>query len=431
MKTLYLDLFSGISGDMFLGAMIDLGVEPAQLERELAKLHVPGWHLHVGRELRGGMAGVRVEVHLPQDPVHHHGPEHGHGHRHDHGDGHGRSFADIREILEASALNTWVKAKALAVFSRVAVAEGRIHGRPADAVHFHEVGALDSIVDTVGGCVALDLLGRPQVAASAVLEGTGSVRCAHGRLPLPAPATLEILAARGVPVTQCEEPHELVTPTGAALLAEFAQSFGPMPGLKPSRVGYGLGSRENQSRPNVLRAVLGEEAASAEHDWETDRIVVLETNLDDVSSEILGGVMEKALAAGALDVFHTAIQMKKSRPGVLLSLLCEAGEADRFTELLLRETSAFGVRRTSAERRKLRREIVQVPTAYGAVEVKLGRLDGAVVQAAPEYESCRQAASAHGVPLKLVYEAALRARQPETGRPGRRIQPRRGGRKRQ
>jgi pyridinium-3,5-bisthiocarboxylic acid mononucleotide nickel chelatase len=427
MSTLYLDLFSGISGDMFLGALIDLGVEPARLEQELAKLGVPGWHLHVGRERRGGMAGVRVEVHLAEAPAHHHGLDHGQAHRHDHGVKHGRSFAQIREILGASALDPWVQERALAVFNRVAVAEGKIHGRPADAVHFHEVGALDSIVDTVGGCVALDLLGRPQVAASAVLDGTGSVKCAHGRLPLPAPATLEILAARGVRVGQCEEPHELVTPTGAALLAEFARSFGPMPNLKPDRIGYGLGSRENQTRPNVLRAILGEETAPGTHDWETDQVMLLETNLDDVSAEILGAVMEQALARGALDVFHIPIQMKKSRPGVLLGLLCEAPDADRFTELLLRETSAFGVRRTSAERRKLRREIIQVATAYGAVAVKLGRLDGAVVQAAPEYESCRRAAEAHGVPLKQVYEAARQAWPPEARGP----QPRRGGRKRQ
>jgi pyridinium-3,5-bisthiocarboxylic acid mononucleotide nickel chelatase len=406
MKMLYLDLFSGISGDMFLGAMIDLGVDPSRLTQELAKLEVKGWHLHTARESRGGIAGVRVEVHLHEEGPHHHPASHGH----DHQGGHGRSFATIRQILEASPLSDWVKQRAVSVFRRVAEAEGRIHGRPPDEVHFHEVGAIDSIVDTVGGCVALDLLGRPQVLASAVLEGTGSVKCAHGLLPLPAPATLEILAARGVRLEQCQEPHELVTPTGAALLAEFAQSFGPMPSLTAARIGYGLGSRQNQTRPNVLRAVLCEAAAlPGTHDWETDLITVLETNLDDVSAELLGAVMEKALQAGALDVFHTPIQMKKSRPGVLLTILCDAADADRFTELLLRETTAFGVRRRTAERRKLRREIVRVPTAYGEVEVKLGRLDGRVVQAAPEFESCRQAAELHAVPLKQVYEAALRS----------------------
>ncbi len=434
MTTLYLDLFGGISGDMFLGAMIDLGADPARLEQELAKLHLPGWALEVSRDSRGGVAGVRVEVHLDEEAHHHHGEKHEHdAPGHDHGNHHGRSFMEIRRIIEASALSAWVKEKSVSVFRRVAVAEGRIHGRSPDEVHFHEVGALDSILDTVGGCVALELLGRPRVFASAVLEGTGSVQCAHGRLPLPAPATLEILAERGVRLEQCDEPHELVTPTGAALLAEFASSFGPMRGMAPAKIGYGLGSRQHQTRPNVLRAVLGREAAAEGHDWETDHVTVLETNLDDVSSEILGGLVEKALAAGALDVFHTPIQMKKSRPGVLLTVLCETGEADRFTELLLRETTAFGVRRTTAERRKLRREIVPVQTAYGAVAVKLGRLDGQVVQAAPEYESCRQAAAAHDVPLKQVYAAALRAGPEPSSSRRTTTAPRRqrGGRKRQ
>ncbi|MBI5386160.1 MAG: nickel pincer cofactor biosynthesis protein LarC [Verrucomicrobia bacterium] len=414
MNTLYLDLFSGISGDMFLGAMLDLGVDARQLEHELEKLGVHGYHLHVSRQTKGGIAGVKFDVHLESD--HHeedHGPQttvHGHhGHDRHHGHEHARTFADIRDLIGRSTLSNWVKEKAVAVFQRVAVAEGRIHGQPAEQVHFHELGALDSIVDIVGGCVALDLLGRPRVLASAVVEGTGSVHCAHGRLPLPTPATLEILTARGASVQQCDEPHELVTPTGAALLAEFAESFGPMRDLKPLRTGFGLGTRENRTRPNVLRAILCEAVAGGPHDWETDSISVLETNLDDISGEILGSFVEKALAAGALDVFHTPIQMKKNRPGVLLTVLCAESDADRFTEMLLCETSAFGVRRTVAERRKLRREIVTVRTPFGEIEVKLGRLDGKTVQAAPEFESCHRAAAQAGVPLKCVYEAVLEA----------------------
>jgi len=229
--------------------------------------------------------------------------------------------------------------------------------------------------------------------------------------PVPAPATLAILGARGIGVTQCEEPHELVTPTGAALLAEFAAGFGPMQGLVAERIGFGLGSRENRTRPNVLRAILGTAATgrpAATLDWETDAIAVLESNLDDVSAEMLGDFVERALAAGALDAFHTPIQMKKSRPGVLLTVLCAEGDADRFSEMVLRETSAFGVRRTRAERRKLRREFQEVKTRFGRVRVKLGTLNGRRVQAAPEYESCRQAAARCKVPLKQVYEAALR-----------------------
>ena len=239
-------------------------------------------------------------------------------------------------------------------------------------------------------------------------------------LPIPAPATLAILGARGIPLSQCAEPHELVTPTGAALLAELVQTFGPMQGLVGEKIGYGLGTRDNQTRPNVLRAVLGEsktegealEAGGAAHDWETDTISVLETNLDDINAEILGNFLEKALAAGALDVFYTPIQMKKSRPGVLLTMLCAQADADRFTEMLVRETSTLGVRRYTAERRKLRREFVTAQTPHGAVTVKVGRLDGKVLQAAPEFESCRKLAEQAKVPLKEIYEAALRAIPP-------------------
>lgn len=427
MNTLYLDLAGGISGDMFVAALIDLGVDAGRLERELRKLRVGGYHLHVTRGLRSGLAGTRFEVHL-EDHEHHdragrHAEAHGHGadgvrsHPHPHA----RTFAEIRALISHSRLSPWVRRRAVAVFRRLAEAEGRIHGLPPDEVHFHEVGAVDSIVDIVGACVALEMLGKPRVEASPVIEGTGWIRCAHGQLPVPAPATLAVLGARGIPLTQCDEPHEMVTPTGAALLAEFVESFGPMTGLRADRIGYGLGSREHQTRPNVLRALLGratarsskshagEPAAAEGRDWETDRVAVLETNLDDVSGEMLGQFVETALAAGALDVFYTPIQMKKSRPGVLLTVLCAESEADRFCELILRETTAFGVRRTVAERRKLRRRIVKVATRYGAVEVKLGSLDGQTVQAKPEFESCRQVADRAGVSVRQVAAAAMRA----------------------
>lgn len=316
-------------------------------------------------------------------------------------------------MIAAGPMSAWVKERATAVFRRIAEAEGKIHGRPAEEVHFHEVGAVDSIVDIVGACLCLEFLGRPRVLASPVVEGTGWVDCAHGRFPVPAPATLEILAARGVVVSQCEERQELVTPTGAALLAELVEAFGPLPEFRLERVGYGLGTRDNRTRPNVLRVLWGESgvgpAVSGSHDWESDRVAVLETNVDDLNPEVLGHFTGRALAAGALDVFHTAVQMKKGRPGTLLTVLCGVEDADRLAVLMLTETSAFGVRRTVAERWKLRREFREVTTAQGPVRVKLGWLDGRVVQAAPEFESCRAAAEAAAVPLKLVYEAALRA----------------------
>lgn len=419
MATLYLDIFSGISGDMFLGAMIDLGIDARLLEVELGRLGVGGYHLHVTRGHKSAIEGVKFDVHLAEDHHHDHGHSHSHGHGHGHGHDHDhshaeehRSFADIRRMILASQLSDWVKQKAVAVFRRVAIAEGKIHGHSPDEVHFHEVGAIDSIVDIVGACIALEMLGRPRVLAASVVEGSGWVNCAHGRFPVPTTATLEILGAKGIALTQCEEPHELVTPTGAALLAEFVDAFGPMTGLVATKVGYGLGTRDNKTRPNVLRAVLGEvvnAAGPATHDWETDSVAVLETNLDDISSELLGHFVGRALEAGALDVFHTPIQMKKSRPGVLLSVLCAASDADKFSELILRETTAFGVRRTIAERRKLRREFVELDTPYGKVTVKVGKLDGRVVQAAPEFESCKTAAAKAGARVKDVMDATQRA----------------------
>ena len=432
MKTLYLDIFSGISGDMFLGAMIDLGVDFDALEAELKKLKLEGYTLSANRRQKCAIDGVKFDVHLTcggeGDHDHSHSHSHEHSHSHDHGhdhshehshehshggdDGHGhsRNFAQISEMIHGSDLSNWVKEKSVAVFQRVANAEGKIHGMPPFEVHFHEVGAVDSIVDIVGGCIALELLGKPRVRSGPVIEGTGFIMCAHGRFPIPAPATLNILAERGVAITQCDEPNELITPTGAALIAEFAEDFGPLQNLTPEKVAFGLGTRDCQTRPNVLRAVLGEETDSASgNDWEADTIAVLDTNLDDISSEVLGDFVERALNAGALDVVHTPIQMKKNRPGVQLSVICAEGDADQFCEMILRETSAFGVRRTLTERRKLKRETKTVNTPHGEVTVKLGKLNGEIVQVAPEYESCRAIAAKADVPLKAVYDAAVAA----------------------
>ncbi|MGO8676849.1 MAG: nickel pincer cofactor biosynthesis protein LarC [Limisphaerales bacterium] len=451
MKTLYLDLSSGISGDMLIGALLDLGADARELELKLRSLGLEGYHLHITRAQKAGIAGVKFEVHLEAGP---HGTPHAHAHGHEHEHGHsqsvphvhpqdplpdstppahGRTFADIRQLIEASPLSAWTKGKAVAIFRRLALAEGRIHGAPPDQVRFHEVGALDSIVDIVGACIALELLGRPRMEASPVVDGTGWIECAHGRFTIPAPATLAILGARAIPLSQCEEPHELVTPTGAALLAEFVETFGPMRNLIAEKTGFGLGARDTQTRPNALRAILGETAtqpapaaapaSEPTHRWQTDTITVLETNLDDINAEFLGHFVETALAAGALDVFHTPIQMKKNRPGVLLSVLCSGADADKFTALMLIETTAFGVRRYSAERRKLAREWITVSTPHGQIEVKLGRLDGRIVQAAPEFESCKKVSEQAKVPLKQVYEAALRSlppplERPVTGKPG-------------
>ena len=442
MKTLYLDIFSGIAGDMFIAALLDLGVDAAKLERELKKLKLDGYHLHIARQQKSAIAGIKFDVHLAHDHAHgheqpheagHH-PEAGHGHfhlrslqfsatpvaphEHQHHHADQRNFSEIKQIISRSKLSAWVKQKSIAVFARIAEAEGQIHGMPPNEVHFHEVGAVDSIVDIVGAAIALELLGKPRVFASPVVEGTGWIQCAHGRFPVPAPATLAILGARGIGITQCNEPHELVTPTGAALLAEFVESFGAMDNLVAEKIGFGLGTRENKTRPNVLRAVLGSSAkvqspkskvTTVNLDWESDKVAVLETNLDDCTGEILGAFVETALAAGALDVFHTPIQMKKNRPGGLLTVLCAENDADKFSELILRETTAFGVRKTLAERRKLRREFAEVKTTYGNVSVKVGRLGGKVAQAAPEFESAKKVAAKAKVPVKQVFEAAVKS----------------------
>jgi uncharacterized protein (TIGR00299 family) protein len=414
MKILYLNLFSGIAGDMFIAALLDLGVDAHKLERELKKLKLDGYHLHISRQQKSAIAGVKFDVHLAREHSHDHGHQH-HEHEHhlDHARDDSRNFSEIKQLISRSNLSSWVKQKSIAVFQRIAEAEGKIHGLPPDEVHFHEVGAVDSIVDIVGAAIALEQLGKPRVFASPVVEGTGWIQCAHGCFPVPAPATLAILGARGIGVTQCDEPHELVTPTGAALLAEFVERFGAMENLAAEKIGFGLGTRDNMTRPNVLRAVLGRASPLTPHasrlDWETDRIAVLETNLDDCAGEILGHFVETALAAGALDVFHTPVQMKKNRPGVLLTVLCAETDADKFSELMLRETTAFGVRKTMAERRKLRRELADVKTAFGKVTVKIGKLGGKVVQAAPEFESAKKLAAKAGVPVKQIFEAAVKS----------------------
>ena len=425
MKTLYLDIFSGISGDMFTGAMIALGVPVAHIEAELKKVHLSGYHVHARQETKAQIAGIKFDVHCHEQEAHSHPLgthiHAGHSHPHQHGPtpifkafapltnfpthDHHRTFSDIRSLIDQSGLSAWVKQKSIAVFRRIAVAEGRIHGLPEESVHVHEVGAIDSIVDIVAACVCIQALDHPRILAAPVCEGTGWIHCAHGRFPIPAPATLAILGDAGIAISQCEEENELVTPTGAALLAEFVTSFGPLQNILAEKIGYGLGTRDNKTRPNVLRAILGESQDVNHASWETDSVAVLETNLDDTNPELLGFFVELALAEGALDVFHTSIHMKKNRPGVLLTVLCEPDKADKFSEIILRQTSAFGVRQTTAHRRKLRREWMRISTCYGDVDVKIGKLGAEVLHQTPEFESCKAAAVRTGVPLSKVYEA--------------------------
>lgn len=401
MRTLFLDCFSGISGDMAVGALCDLGVDTSMLAAELQKLGIgEEYHVDFSRQERCGISAMKFDVHL-----HHHNHGHdSHGHHHSHSKhSHGRPFSAIRELITGSELSEFVKAKSLAMFRRIAVAEGKIHDLPPDDVHFHEVGAVDSIVDLVATCICLESLGIPSLAASPLTEGSGFVDCAHGRFPLPAPATLEILA--GIPLRQIDEPGERITPTGAAILAEFCSGFGPMPAMGIEKVGYGAGTRNPADRPNVLRAVLGENVDGESRDTVTE----IDSNIDDLSPELISAAVVRLLSAGALDVFVTPIQMKKGRPAFRLTVLTEPHRAEEFARLILRETSAFGVRMHDCRRLKLRREIAVVKTEHGPVEIKRGWLGSELVQSAPEFESCRRVAEAAGVPVRVVYESASRA----------------------
>jgi len=428
---LFLDCISGISGDMTVGALIDLGVKPSTLEWELAKLNLEGMHLHFDREERQMVTGVKFTVHEGEcgpDASKGHSYSHSHSHSHSHGEHHhhhhhhhenehghhdhvhGRTHSQIRTLIQESELSDWVKEKALAVFHRIAVAEGRIHGVPPDDVGFHEVGAVDSIVDIVAVCVGLESLGRPQVVTSPLFDGRGWIDCAHGRYPIPAMATLEIL--KDLPFHQIEENFEFITPTGAAIVAEFSEHFGPMPMMRVAATGYGIGTKRLPNRPNVLRAVLGERAeswTSGPQGYDHDEVTVLETNLDDLSPELAGALVDRLMNAGALDVWHTPIVMKKSRPGILLSVLAPAGQAALLGDLMFRETSAFGIRRTTWERWKLPRRFEQIEVDGHKIRIKIGEVDGVILQAAPEFADCVKASEALQLSIREVYARAAEA----------------------
>ena len=394
MKLLYLDCFAGISGDMLLGALIDLGVSEDMLRSELAKLKLPGYTIAKRHVVKQNISATKFDcIEEQRAPLRGAAtPE--------------RGYSEIAGMVAGSALSENVKRRALSVFKRLGEAEAKIHGVPLTQIHFHEVGAVDSIVDIVGACIALEMLGADEVQALPPRLGSGFVETAHGKFPVPAPATLELL--KGVTVQSSNEPVELVTPTGAALLAEFCTRFGALPAMSIEKIGYGAGTRDLEKTPNVLRAVLGEASTSKSKSEETDTIGVIESNIDDMNPQLFGDAMERLLAAGALDVFLTPVQMKKNRPGTMVTVLCERNDTDRFAELLLRHTTSFGVRVHEAQRRKLAREIVKVKTKFGDIEVKVGRLEGKIVSRSPEFESCKQAAARYNAAVKDVYHEATR-----------------------
>jgi uncharacterized protein (TIGR00299 family) protein len=419
---LHLDTFSGIAGNMFLGALIDLGLPIPELERELAPLGLD-FRLRVSRVHRGPLAARYVRVELPaaarrrgarlrpragHEHDHEHGPAHGSARaRRAHDPSHGRNFAEIRRLLSRAGLAATVRERALAIFEALASAEGRVHGVPAERVHFHEVGAVDAIVDVVGAAFGLARLGIERVTATPVALGGGvSIDTAHGRLPVPAPATLELL--RGLPSVPAHADFETVTPTGAAILRCVVDEFGPMPALTVERIGHGAGDARPSPLPNVLRAVLGRAG------WlGRDRVVLLETNLDDLVPEHFDHVMERLFAAGALDVSLQHLQMKKNRPGFLVRALARPSERTVVARVLFAETTALGVRITECERLVLPREERRVRIPQGVIRVKVVRGPEGGVEVSAEYDDCRRAALRSGVPLREVVRLAESAARTE------------------
>ena len=395
MPLAYLDTPSGISGDIFLGCLVDAGWPLASLHDTADSLNLPdgSWRIHAESVMQGGLRATRIHVEVSEQSTERH-------------------LADVQEIIEAANLPAEVKHRACAVFARLAAAEAHIHGTTPDAVHFHEVGALDAIIDIVGVCAGLHELAIDSLCASALPLGPGWTNSMHGRIPLPAPATLELLAAVGAPTVSAPAPGELVTPTGAALLAELAQFR--QPSLRLRRIGYGAGQKVFEW-PNVARLWLGEET-SEERDGParepSESLVVIETNIDDMNPELYEPVQRHLFDAGALDVWTTAIAMKKSRPGTLLRVLAEPGDESVLSALLLRETTTLGVRVYPVRRHVAERKVDTIETPYGSVRVKVKRVDGQAVGAKPEFEDCHALAEATGIPLPEVYAAALAAASP-------------------
>ena len=381
MKTLYFDCFAGASGDMILGALVAAGVEPNYLREQLSSLPVSGFKIDFEIVNRSGLSATYARVETA--------PEHKHRH-----------LSDIEQIIETSALSAPVKERAVQIFTRLAEAEARVHNEPVEQVHFHEVGAIDAIVDVVGAAICFDALQIDRFISSPIHAGSGTVKMAHGQFPVPPPAVTELL--KGVPFYSTEIKGELLTPTGAAIITTVCSEYGPIPVMTTETSGYGAGTREYQDFPNVLRVLIGQTVAGGATD---ERLWMLETNLDDASPQIVGHVMDRVFESGALDCFFTPVQMKKNRPGVLLSVLCGPNRKDALMELLFTETTTLGVRSYEVTRRALQRSVVRVETPYGPIDVKVAHLDGRVVNEMPEFEQCRQAAANGNVPLKVVEEA--------------------------
>lgn len=425
MRVAYLDCFAGAAGDMFLGALIDAGVPASVLEDAVRALNI-GASLRIEKVDRSGISATKVHVldhghlieeahehathtHTHAQHSHESGHSHDHEHTHPHEHTHGRSLSEIRALISSAPLDSHTRELAVRAFELLGAAEAKIHNVPLEKIHFHEVGAVDAIVDIVASCAGILHLNVGRWYSSPLNVGGGMIECAHGRFPVPAPATAELL--RGMPTYSAHVENELLTPTGAALLRVLEPTFGPQPAMCVDRIGYGAGTRNAAGFPNVLRFSIGESSSVEQLTRDTtDEVIVLETALDDCSPQILAFVSERVLALGALDVMLAPVQMKKGRPGTLLTVLCTPGADSPIADLLFRETSTLGIRTRRETRLILEREIVAVETPYGSIRVKRATTaEGQERNLAPEFEDCRAAAERAGVPLKQVQQAALRA----------------------
>src|SRR6266576_3206307 len=387
MKLAYFDCFSGISGDMTLGALLDAGCDVQHLRFQLRGLQIPGWELTAEKIWKNGVAATYVKVKTEDQQKY-------------------RSLSAILELLQKSQLAPQVRERAGAIFTKLGEDEARVHDVPLEKIHFHEVGAVDAVVDIVGACIGFHALGIDKFACSALNVGGGTAKMAHGILPVPAPATANLL--QGKPTYSNGVQKELVTPTGAAIVATLCDSFGPQPPMSVTAIGYGAGTADLEGQPNVVRIMVGDAAEKAVAGFD-EEIAVIEANLDDMNPQIYGYFLEKALAAGALDVYTTPVQMKKNRPGTLLTVLCKPQETPTLMSLIFADTTTFGARTYRAERRTLPREFLSVSTDFGDVRIKISRMNGRILHVQPEYDDCRRLAVEKNVPLQRVISEALHA----------------------
>ena len=400
MKVLYFDCFAGAAGDMILGALLDAGLPFDALKSALGSLAVEGIEISVDRVIKTGVTATKFKVH---EHAHHHHQAHDHGHHHHHHHHHHHSLKEIEAAIGRSSLSDGGKGRAIAMFRRLGEAESAIHGIPLDQIHLHEVGAIDSIIDIVGAVFALEWFAADRIVVSPLNVGGGMVKSAHGVFPVPAPATVKLLGQ--APVYSSGIECELLTPTGALILTEYASSFGAMPSMRVDRVGYGAGDRELKETPNVVRVIVGE----ASNEATSMRVVTLECEIDDMNPQIFGVLMDKLYAAGALEVFYAPVQMKKNRPGTLMTVVGRPDQREALTDLIFRESTTIGVRYQEMWRECLDREMVTVTTPVGPVRFKVAHRQGKVLNAQPEFDDLAKLAAERGIPIKDVQALALKA----------------------